>query len=169
VDDDVTTDEGEPIRIDVLANDTSNDPDTTVSLVSGVAHGQAELVGEPAPPPRGEDGRVGTRAVPAAGTQAVVYTPQAGFTGTDTFTYRLTNSNGSRTATVTVDVVGEAVPTPPSTDVDPDTPDPGTDPTPPSAQLPDTGGSDVRLLGLGGLLVAAGAMLARGRRREDVA
>ncbi len=169
VDDDATTDEDTPVRIDVLGNDTSNDPGTTVSLDGEADHGDVELVGEPATPPAEQAGRVGTRAVPAAGTQAVVYTPDPGFTGTDTFTYRLTNSNGSNTATVTVDVVGEAAPVPPSTDVDPDTPDQGGDPTPPSAQLPDTGGSDVRLLGLGGLLVAAGAALARGRRREDVA
>jgi LPXTG-motif cell wall-anchored protein len=160
VDDEATTDEDTSVRVDVLANDTSNDPATTISLEGDAEHGDVELVGEPVAPTTEQTGGVGTLAVPAGGTQAVVYTPEAGFTGTDTFTYRLTNTNGSRTATVTVDVVGEAVPPSPGAEEDPSTP---------SAPLPDTGGADVRLLGLGGALVAAGALLARGRRRQDVA
>jgi len=60
-----------------------------------------------------------------------------------------TNTNGSATADVVVRVVD------------------GTVVGDGSDALPDTGGADVRLLGLGGLLATAGALLVRGRRRAS--
>lgn len=153
-----TTDQDEAVTIDVLRNDTSNDPDTDLDLASEPGHGTAEIIGEgDAPPvvPSVARSDVQLLAVPSAGSLKVRYTPDADFTGTDRFTYRLTNSNGSSTAQVTVRVVGGQV-------VPADSSSSGAV----TGTLPDTGGSDVRLLGLGALLAGAGAVLAR-RRRED--
>jgi hypothetical protein len=74
------------------------------------------------------------------------YTPDAGFVGKDTFDYTYATPNGTATATVTVTIVAA------------------------DALLPDTGGADVRLLGLGMLLVASGGwLIAQGRRRPSYA
>ncbi|MFD0916458.1 Ig-like domain-containing protein, partial [Pseudahrensia aquimaris] len=84
VDDAATTPSGTPVAIDVLVND--NDPDggmVTVTSVTNGANGTVTI---------GADGRP-------------VYTPNAGFTGTDTFTYVITDDEGETdTATVTVTV-----------------------------------------------------------------
>ncbi len=144
-DDAATTDEGEPVRIDVLANDDSTDPETTLSLDTRPGDGEAEVVGE------ADRGPTAT-AVPSAGTQAIAYTPDKDFSGVDTFNYALTNGNGTTTGTVTVTVVdGEVEPA----DEADDKPDHASD----DAVLPDTGGADARLLGSGGLLVSMGGWL----------
>jgi LPXTG-motif cell wall-anchored protein len=156
VDDETSTDEGDPVTIDVLANDDSDDPDTTLSVDTKPGDGKAEVVGAPvADAP--SDGPVAL-AVPSAGTLAIEYIPDAGFSGLDTFDYTVTNSNGTATATVTVEVVdGKVV----DKDDDADAVD--------DAVLPDTGGPQAGLLGVAGLLLAAGGWLtARGRRRNDV-
>ena len=81
--DTASTLEGVPVTIPVLANDTDGDGDL-LALAS---------VGAPAQ---------GTTAIGPAG---VVYTPAAGFYGTDTFTYIVTdNRGGLATGTVTVNV-----------------------------------------------------------------
>ncbi|MCV2892112.1 Hint domain-containing protein [Lentibacter sp. XHP0401] len=81
-----TTDVGTPVVIAVLANDT--DPEGEALTVSGTT--------EPAN---------GSVVINADGT--VTYTPDAGYTGTDTFDYTITDPAGNEsTATVTV-VVGD--------------------------------------------------------------
>jgi uncharacterized repeat protein (TIGR03803 family) len=84
VDDTATTNAGQPVSIAVLANDT--DPDggsLSIVSVSAPAHG-------------------GTAIAPNG---SITYTPAAGFTGTDSFTYQVTdNQGGFATATVTVTV-----------------------------------------------------------------
>jgi hypothetical protein len=84
VDDEATTVEDTPVTVDVLANDTDADDDTlTVTSVSQPANGSATNNGD--------------------GT--VTYSPDPGFTGTDQFTYSISDGRGgSDTATVHVTV-----------------------------------------------------------------
>jgi hypothetical protein len=121
VDDTATTDAGTPVTIHVTANDTSNGGGVlTVSAVSTPAHGSASI----------------------SGTD-VVYTPAAGFVGTDHFTYDITTPYGKSTATVTVTVNGAAVAS--------------------------TGTPSEQLLELGGaLLLTGGFVTVAGRRRRAV-
>lgn len=167
VDDKASTTKGKAVSIDVLDNDTSDDPDTRLS-VSGapddgraVVTGDAEDVPDPeptaspspsaSPTPRPTE-TVTLSAVEGAGNQAIRYIPRAGFTGKDTFRYTLRNSNGSDTATVTVTVKDGVVSDANVSDGD--------------ALLPNTGGADPKLLGYAGLLLAGGGWLTlRGRRR----
>ena len=83
VDDADTTDEDTAVTIDVLGNDTDVDGDTlTIQSVGTPANGTAAIVGG-----------------------KIVYTPNAGFDGTDSFTYTVTDPDGlTDTATVTVTV-----------------------------------------------------------------
>lgn len=85
----VTTAQGQAISINVLANDTDTQSNIDPSSVA---------IGTPP--------TNGSTTVNANGT--VVYTPAAGFAGTDTFTYRVKDSLGatSNAATVTVYVPG---------------------------------------------------------------
>ena len=172
---------GEAVDVDVLANDTSEDPQTTLEIDQQPRGGTAEVVGEadrPAPSAPGGGG-VGAFAVPTAGDQVVRYTPEPGFEGIDDFTYRLTNSNGSDTATVTVAVSdnGAVTPIDPVSDTDGEVDDgslagsgSGVVRTSATASLPSTGGPDAGLLVLGGALLAGGAAAVAGsRRRRDVA
>lgn len=88
-DDGVTTNFETEVIIPVLANDT--DPDFDPLTVTGAT-----------------DGANGTTTVNGDGT--VTYTPNAGFSGTDTFDYSISDGNGGTdTATVTV-TVGVAPP-----------------------------------------------------------
>jgi hypothetical protein len=93
----------------------------------------------------------GTTKVTGSGnSRHIRYTPEDGFTGTDHFTYDFTTPNGTATANVTIKVRAS---------------EPTTTATTPEGVLPDTGGSDPRLLGLGLMLVAGGgALTAVGRR-----
>jgi outer membrane protein OmpA-like peptidoglycan-associated protein len=89
VDDTASTNVGQPVTINVLGNDTDPDGDT-LSIISTTspANGTASIV-------NGE----------------IVYTPNAGFTGTDTFTYTITDGNGyevTANVTVTVNAVNAA-------------------------------------------------------------
>lgn len=84
-DDSVTTTEQAEVVINVLANDSDPDGDelTVTSIDSGPANGTAVI---------NADG-------------SISYTPNAGFIGTDTFDYTITDSNGdTATATVTITV-----------------------------------------------------------------
>ena len=93
IDDGATTGEGVPVTIAVLANDS--DPDGDALSVASVTQGAN-----------------GFAAVNADGT--VTYAPNAGFSGTDSFGYTVSDGNGgSDTATVTVTVDGGAVNRPP--------------------------------------------------------
>ncbi|BDP43434.1 hypothetical protein DAETH_34030 (plasmid) [Deinococcus aetherius] len=94
-DDTAQTAANTPVGIAVLANDTDPDRDPlTVLSASQPANGTAEVVFN------GFTGR----------SEAVKYTPNPGFTGTDTFTYQMSDSDGFNegdggdTATVTVTV-----------------------------------------------------------------
>jgi hypothetical protein len=82
-DDAVETEHGAVVRIDVLANDSDPDGDElTLEGVTEPAHGTAAIDGD-----------------------RVTYAPEAGFAGTDSFTYTLTaGRGGSAGATVTVTV-----------------------------------------------------------------
>ena len=83
LDDSASTSEGSAVVVDVLANDSDPDADPlTVAIQNTPGNG--------------------TAAVIASGIR---YTPNAGFDGTDTFTYLVTDSGGlSDTATVTITV-----------------------------------------------------------------
>ncbi|MAT96582.1 MAG: hypothetical protein CL608_05510 [Anaerolineaceae bacterium] len=83
IDDSVSTDEDTAVTIDVLANDTDADEDTlTVDSITQPTNGTVVN--------NGSD---------------VTYSPDAGFTGSDSFTYTVSDGNGgSDTATVTVTV-----------------------------------------------------------------
>jgi len=81
--DSATTNQGQAVSIDVLSND---DADANIKrIVSGPTRGSASIV----------DGKI-------------VYTPNAGFTGTDTFRYEVEDPNGNL-AIATVTVVVNAV------------------------------------------------------------
>jgi Bacterial Ig domain len=84
-DDAASTFKNTPVSLSVLANDTDADGDTlTAVLVAGPSHG--------------------TLTLSAGGIAA--YTPTAGFSGTDTFTYRaFDGTDYSNVATVTIEVI----------------------------------------------------------------
>ncbi|GGQ17775.1 Ig-like domain-containing protein [Streptosporangium pseudovulgare] len=78
-DDTATTAPGTAVNVPVLANDTATAP--TISGVTKPANGTATISGG-----------------------NVVYTPDPGFSGTDTFTYTVTTDCGTSTAKITVTV-----------------------------------------------------------------
>lgn len=90
-DDSAVTDRDTPVAIAVLANDTDPDGDTlAIRSTSAPSNGSVSF-----------------------SASSVTYRPAAGFTGTDTFTYRACDPSGAcGTATVTVTV--RAVPRPPN-------------------------------------------------------
>lgn len=93
LDDSATTAVGTAVTIDVLANDT--DPNGDVLTITSFNQGS-----------NGSVTQVGNN---------LVYTPVAGFTGTDSFTYVITDPAGNQsTATVTVTVGGAGTNTPPT-------------------------------------------------------
>lgn len=88
--DTTTTTSGFPATIAVLNNDTvgSGPGPLAITGVSVPSHGTTTLVG----------------------TTAVAYTPAAGYTGPDTFTYTLSDGSGTATGTVNVSVVAAIPP-----------------------------------------------------------
>jgi len=79
-DDTASTNQGQPVTIDVLSNDDANTSIT--SIVNQPLHGSASIV-----------------------NGQIVYTPDANFVGVDHFTYEITDAQGNTTrATVTVTV-----------------------------------------------------------------
>ncbi|RMB56458.1 tandem-95 repeat protein, partial [Dokdonia sinensis] len=86
-DDTATTDEDTPVDISVLDNDDLGTEPTTITDVTDPANGTVTINGD--------------------GT--VTYTPDADFSGTDTFEYTITDDNGN-TSTATVDVTITATP-----------------------------------------------------------
>jgi len=89
-DDSATTPRDTPVDVPVLAGDTDPDGDTlSVESATDPAHGST--------------------SVNADGT--VRYTPDAGYTGTDTFDYTVTDGEATDTATVTVTVTAPCGPT----------------------------------------------------------
>ena len=83
VDDPATTNEDQPVTIDVLGNDS--DPDGDALSVSAVT--------------QGTNGQVTNNG------NNVTYSPDPNFNGTDTFTYTVTDGTAFATATVGVNVV----------------------------------------------------------------
>ncbi|MEZ0070871.1 Ig-like domain-containing protein [Planotetraspora sp. GP83] len=111
-DDTATTTQGTAVSVPVLANDTATAP--AISSVTKPGNGTATISGS-----------------------NVIYTPAAGFDGTDTFTYTITTACGTSTATVTVTVpcpwkpvnlVNGSFETPPVATVDYTIPDASTNP-----------------------------------------
>jgi len=89
-DDDATTDEDTSVSIDVLANDSDDgtlDP-ASVTVGSGPSNGSASVDGS---------------------TGAVTYTPDSGFTGSDSFTYTVADTEGAVSGEATVSVTVNAV------------------------------------------------------------
>jgi hypothetical protein len=84
VDDAAQTEEEQPVTIDVLANDSDPDQEAlTVGWPTQAAHGMVSVI-----------------------TEGIVYTPEAGFIGTDSFTYVASDPRGGESrATVTVTVI----------------------------------------------------------------
>jgi hypothetical protein len=90
VDDAATATEGLPVAVDVLANDT--DPD-----------------GDPLTAASFTQGRNGAVTADPASPGVLTYTPKAGFTGSDSFTYAVSDGRGdTATAAVAVTVVAPA-------------------------------------------------------------
>jgi len=88
VDDTATTMAGDPLTVDVLANDTDPEGDVqTITSLGDPLNGTVQIVGG-----------------------KVVYTPNDGFVGNDVFTYTVTDANGATdTATVSVSVTAKPV------------------------------------------------------------
>ncbi len=98
VNDTATTTDEDPVTIDVLANDTDVDTDTTLN--KGTLHYQSEysitLIGSPSH---------GT-AVLVSGK--IVYTPEDTYNGADSFGYTMTDGHGSSaSATVSVTILSK--------------------------------------------------------------
>ncbi|MDJ0743015.1 MAG: Ig-like domain-containing protein [Xenococcaceae cyanobacterium MO_167.B27] len=101
IDDSATTIEGEKVGVKVLDNDSDPDGDT-VFLESFTQASNGTVV-------RNNNATPGDKS-----DDKLVYTPDAGFTGTDSFTYTISDGNGGTdTATVTVTVEGNIVNNPP--------------------------------------------------------
>jgi hypothetical protein len=121
VDDSASTQSGTPVTVHVTSNDKPNGGGALVITSTGTpSHGTVRINGH-----------------------NVVYTPAGTYTGPDSFTYTVHNSNGSATATVHITVTSSGV-------------------------LADTGVDSQALLELGGMLLVTGgaASVLGGRRRR---
>jgi hypothetical protein len=115
---------GTPITIPVLDNDKAEGAVITLASTTTPGHGTAAVDG-----------------------LSIVYTPAAGFVGTDSFTYTITTASGSDTGTITMTVAAPAA-------------------TPHA--LANTGAASGQLIGLGAtLLVVGGGATVAGRRRAS--
>lgn len=103
-DDTAATGTGIPVTIDVLANDNGFTSPLAVTIADGPAHGTASVNGSPGDP---------------AGI-SIDYSPAAGFSGDDSFTY--TVDDGARAKTATVRVIVGAFARPDSAVTGPATP-----------------------------------------------
>jgi Ca2+-binding RTX toxin-like protein len=74
----------------LLANDTFGDPDRSITAVGAASHGSAVINNNGTPGSTADD--------------FVVYTPTAGYSGPDAFTYRVASGGTTETATVSVTV-----------------------------------------------------------------
>ncbi len=85
-DDATNTMQGSPVTVTVLSNDSdANSPALPLSVIGATTPQHGSVV------------------VTAAGT--IIYTPNRGFSGTDTFQYTLSNGKGTDVANVTISVV----------------------------------------------------------------
>ncbi|MFT2807387.1 Ig-like domain-containing protein [Enterobacter sp. 04-C-12-SI-ECC] len=85
VNDSVSTHADVPVVIDALDNDSFSNSDQTITGVTAAAHGTVTIE-----------------------NNTLVYRPNAGYVGSDTFTYTVTSGGKTETATVTVDVTNVA-------------------------------------------------------------
>lgn len=140
----------------VIEGVTDTDGDTlVVDVTTQPAHGTVSL--EDAAPQRADlrAALIGVNGV------RVIYTPNAGFSGTDSFTYRVSDGHGgSYSRTVTVNVL--AVATAPAPVAAPAAPS-----RPASGKLPATGGDAGMLLGLATVALLAGLGLLGVSRRKN--
>ncbi|WP_424103737.1 Ig-like domain-containing protein [Moorena producens] len=90
VDDTATTEENTSVTIDVLENDTDLDGNSTLTIVTDASNGTAVV---------DDNGTAGDFS-----DDSVIYTPDDGFSGADSFTYELSNGLTTQTATVNIDV-----------------------------------------------------------------
>lgn len=105
-----TTDAGQAVTVDLIATDTTGAPLTYV-IDSGPSHGSLAPIDQ------------------AAGT--VEYTPDAGYAGSDSFTYQVTSSNGTSgtaTADIAITPMASDTTTTPGTETGGGTTTPGTGP-----------------------------------------
>lgn len=79
--DNVSVHAGKPLIIDALKNDSFSNPDRQIVSLGNPLHGQASI----------QNGQV-------------VYLPDAGYVGADSFTYTVTSGGKNETATITIDV-----------------------------------------------------------------
>jgi Bacterial Ig domain/HYR domain/Secretion system C-terminal sorting domain len=87
VNDNVSTPQGTPIAIAVLNNDNVNGALQSLTIMTNPLNGTASVNGN-----------------------NIVYTPRAGFSGTDAFMYKISNGNGTSSATVTITVPAQGQP-----------------------------------------------------------
>jgi CshA-type fibril repeat protein len=86
-----------PIAISVLTNDTYPTPDPlTITVLTNGAHGTVQVDDKGTPGDPTDD--------------VVIYTPDAGFIGYDTFTYTIVDVNGGRTAAAVTVAITNAAP-----------------------------------------------------------
>lgn len=86
-DDSAVTAEATAVNIDVLANDTDDGDQLTVSIVTGPANGSAVV----------------------AADNSISYEPEPGFSGTDSFVYELDDGSATDLATVSITVTAVVV------------------------------------------------------------
>ena len=172
-----TTVEGQAVVIDVvdpleLAPDNAV---TEVTITSQSPNGTANVTGDLPPVPEEPvvalEATTPVAAAAPSGSSRIVFTPNAGFVGTATFGYAVATQNGTLTgvATITVTaapVVTPPVVTPPSVPVGGGTMGTSAPRRAVDGTLPSTGGPAEELLGLGALLVLAGAGAMAARRRQ---
>lgn len=82
--DSVTTHAGQPVVIDALSNDNFDNPDRQITATSNGVNGGVTIV----------DGKI-------------IYRPQQGFVGVDSFTYTVTSGGVRETSTVTVSITNQ--------------------------------------------------------------
>jgi LPXTG-motif cell wall-anchored protein len=152
---------GVDITFDITGfTDADNDP-LTVSLTTEPRHGSVVFV------PSNSSQRSGARASTLVGANGVqvIYTPVAGFSGTDAFSYTVSDGNGgSYTQAVTVNVLAAAAA--PAATPAPAAPAPAAPARPASGKLPATGGDAGMLLGLATAALLAGLGLLGVSRRK---
>ncbi|WP_181248506.1 Ig-like domain-containing protein [Flavobacterium magnum] len=96
VDDAITTSINTPVEINALENDmgVAGGPFYDISIWVNPTHGIAEI---------------NENSSPSATDNTIIYTPESGFIGQDTFEYRIFGSNGVDYATVTVTVTNSGI------------------------------------------------------------
>jgi hypothetical protein len=102
-----TVKSGGTVVINVSANDDSHGAPSTIAIDTPPAHGKAT------PIPSSDATSAHARRADGVAADSIRYTPDAGFSGHDKFTYTLSDPNGSSTATVFLKVAAPPV-TPPA-------------------------------------------------------